>query len=70
MKITIINPASMIYAFGHQTDVHDYFSEFIKLYKPNIYLTNKKHYLALLGLCFYKKITVTNTFLNRKKKDN
>ena len=63
----------MIYSFGHQTDVHDYFSEFIKLYKPNIFLTNKKHYLALLGLCYNKKITVTDlkvihTYNGLKKK--
>ena len=56
MNITIINPSSMIYSFGHQTDVHDYFAEFIKMFNPSLFFTNMKHYIATILLFYHKGI--------------
>lgn len=51
MRITIINPTSLIFAFGHQWKAHNYFSKYIQTYKPNIYLTDLKKYLVLPAFC-------------------
>lgn len=52
MRITIINPTSLISSFGYQWKVHLYFAKLIQKYNPAIFLTDPKKYLALGLFCF------------------
>jgi len=51
MRITIINPTSLCFSFGHQWKVHNYFSKYIQKYKPNVYFTDLKKYALLPLFC-------------------
>jgi hypothetical protein len=61
MRITIINPTSLLHSFGTQWKVHRYFAKFIQKYNPNIFLTDAKRYLILGSFC-YKTNTKLSDF--------
>lgn len=58
MEITIIDPQSLIRGFDKHWKVHNYFTKFIKKYKPSVYFTSPKQYLVLLQYCAKTNINI------------